>query len=94
MTKAAAPLRVNARFDGPYRKKLELASRRLGLNVTDTLKAGLDKLVESLDAEARMRPFEALKKAGFIGCAAGPADLSANYKKYLSGSLVRKHGAR
>lgn len=85
MSRSAAPLRVNVRFDGPSRKKLELASRRLGLNVTDTLKAGLDKLVESLDAEARMRPFEALKKTGFIGCASGPADLSAHYKKYLSG---------
>lgn len=94
MTRSAAPLRVNARFDGLYRKKLELASRRLGLNVTDTLKAGLDKLVESLDGEARMRPFEALKKAGFIGCTRGPSDLSANYKKHLSESLERKHGAR
>jgi hypothetical protein len=94
MTRSIAPLRVNARFDGPYRRKLEMASRRLGLNVTDTLKAGLDKLVESLDAEARMRPFEALKKAGFIGCARGASDLSVNYKRYLSGSLERKHGAR
>jgi len=94
MTRAAAPLRVNARFDAPYRRKLELASRRLGLNVTDTLKAGLDKLVESLDAEAGVRPFEALRKAGFIGCAPGPADLSGSYKKYLSRSLARKHGAR
>jgi hypothetical protein len=94
MKRSSAPLRVNARFDAPYRRKLELASRRLGLNVTDTLKAGLDKLVESLDAEARMRPLEALQKAGFIGCARGPSDLSATYKKYLSGSLERKHGAR
>lgn len=94
MTKSTAPLRVNARFEAPYREKLEFASRRLGLNVTATLKAGLDKLVESLHAEARLRPYDALQKTGFIGCAQGPADLSANYKKYLSASLSRKHGAR
>ena len=62
--------------------------------MTDTRKAGLDKLVGSLDAGARMRPFDALKKAGFIGCAPGPTDLSANYKKDLAASLARKHRVR
>ncbi len=94
MTKNAAPLRVNARFDPAYRHKLVLAGRRLGLNVTDTLKAGLDRLVESLDARPAMRPYDAFRKAGFIGCIGGPGNLSVNYKKHLAASVARKYGAR
>ena len=94
MTKNTPALRVNARFDPAYRRKLVLASRRLGLNVTDTLKAGLDRLIESLDARPAMRPYDAFRKAGFIGCIGGPGDLSVNYKKLMSESIARKYGSR
>lgn len=94
MTKHAAVQRVNARFDPAYRRKLALASRRLGLNVTDTLKAGLDRLAESLAAKPAMRPYDAFEKAGFIGCLGGPGDLSVSYKRLLGASVARKYGAR
>lgn len=94
MTKNTTSLRVNARFDAEYRRKLALVGRRLGLNVSDTLKAGIDKLAESLERKPKIRPYEAFRKAGFIGSVSGPGDGSVNYRRYLAEAIVRRHGHR
>ena len=78
--------RINARLDPELARKLEYLRQRTGRSTTGVVKASIEAYYERLAGAER--PFERLQD--LIGCARGPSDLSATYKRVLSDSLARK----
>ncbi|HVZ72441.1 MAG TPA: ribbon-helix-helix protein, CopG family [Polyangia bacterium] len=81
--------RINARLDPDLARKVEAIRKKTGRSTTEIVKASLESYYVAVAKAAR--PAELL--ADFIGCAAGPADLSRTYKAELTKSLGKKHGA-
>ena len=84
-------MRINARLDDDYAKKLEYLKKQNQLSTTEIVKQAIDLLY----LKSKARPHEKIKallESDFIGCSEGPEDLSTNYKQYLSESLAEKHG--
>ncbi len=79
--------RINARIDDDLARKIAAVRRRTGQGVSDLVKEGLTRLC---DAELEKTALDRLRDAGFVGCADGPRNLSANYKKTLTRTLPRK----
>jgi len=81
--------RINARLDDELVRKVELVRKRTRRSVSQIVK---ESLVRYCDQELDQGgdALSILKSAGFLGCADGPADLSAGYKAELSRSLRRK----
>jgi hypothetical protein len=79
--------RINARLEPSLARRVDAVGRRSGKTVSEIVKASLDQYCEAALRESPA-PFEALRD--FIGCAAGPGDLSRTYKHELRRSIERK----
>lgn len=86
-------MRINARLDSELSPKIRFLTKTTGLTVTEIVKKALTVFYEQIRGE-RTEPLLALRKAGFIGCASGPQDLSRHYKKALLQTWIQKHGHR
>lgn len=77
--------RINARLSAQSARKLTQIIERTGSNMSQVI----EKAIEVYFTEAVQREeggWRALETVGFIGCAEGPRDSSANYKRYLTES--------
>jgi hypothetical protein len=85
----AKSARVNARLSASSARKLAYLQKARGLSATEVIQRAIDRYHEAATDE-RASPAEILARAGFIGCADGPVDLSSGYKSDLSTSLQKK----
>ena len=89
MIRSPATQRINARLDEALARKVDLLRRRTGRTVSQIVQESLARYCdETLGREDD--PLSVLKRAGFVGCADGPADLSKTYKHKLAQSLQSK----
>lgn len=86
-------IRVNARLTGEDARHFLELQRDGNVAASDLLR---DALREYYAAHSKHRPnaFALMKASGFIGGGEAPADLSTNYKTYLTDSLTAKYPAR
>lgn len=87
-------LRINARLDEQTMQDLQFLRDTLGLkSITDVLKYSLQQVAQDFREKARARRQRQLwLDSGLIGSVNHtPADLSANYKQYLTESLDEKY---
>jgi predicted transcriptional regulator len=82
--------RINARLDDELARKLAELCRTSGQSTSAILKAALEAYIASAQARSGAQPGLLLQRAGFIGCARGPAGLSQSYKEALGKSLRDK----
>ncbi|MBN8610524.1 MAG: hypothetical protein J0L92_08070 [Deltaproteobacteria bacterium] len=75
--------RINARLDASLARKLDDIRRRTGQTTTAVLVTAIEQYHQRLDQDGRSRAQELFAETGFVGCAAGPRDLAAEYKSYL-----------
>jgi hypothetical protein len=73
--------------------KLDYLQRSTGLTVQEILQQGIARLYEEARS-ATQDSLRVLQESSFIGCGAGPEDLSESYKAYLAESLATKHDPR
>jgi hypothetical protein len=86
---ATKSARVNARLPASSARKLAYLQKARGLSATEVIQQAIDRYHEATTDE-RESPAEILSRAGFVGCADGPVDLSSRYKAGLSTSLQKK----
>lgn len=87
--------RINARLDPQSAADLELIRRELGASsLTEALKYSLHEVAGRLRDEAAPpdRVMRTFLSSDYIGCAAGPENLSENYKDVLESGSRAKHG--
>jgi hypothetical protein len=89
----AAVYRVNARLDDIQAGKLAYLAETTGLSTSDVMREAVDRFYMQVKQEkGSKRPIlESLIGKARDGL---PADLSSNYKQYLTESLMKKHGYR
>ena len=89
----AAVYRVNARLDDIQAGKLAYLAETTGLSTSDVMREAVDRFYLQVKQEkGSKRPIlESLIGKAKDGL---PADLSTNYKHYLTESLMKKHGYR
>jgi len=87
-------MRVNARLDSDRATKLNYIRQRTNQGTSEIMKAAIDFYYEKLRQETPVKPLQLLRESGLVGCAEGDADLSVNYKQYLTESLNEKYGHR
>jgi hypothetical protein len=80
--------RLNARIDPSLARKVATLRRATKQTTTEVVRTALERYFEAITREAS--PYERLSESGFVGCADGPADLSATYKDQLARSLTTK----
>lgn len=81
-------VKINARLDDELARRVEQVRRRTRKRLTQIV---TESLTRYCDAElTEQSPLDALVRAGFVGVAEGPADLSTRYKEELRASLARK----
>jgi hypothetical protein len=85
--------RINARIDDTLMEQLDEIRQLTGQTLTELLEAALAAYCDKAPKDARTA-VEAFERAGFIGIAKGPRNLSRDYRKELTRSLERKHGHR
>jgi len=81
--------RINARLDKALARKVSLVRKRTRRSLSLIVKESLTRYCDAELGDGG-EPLAILKSVGFIGCADGPEDLSAGYKKDLARSLGRK----
>ena len=86
---AAKTTRINARLSIESARKVAYLERREGASTTEVVREAIDRFYAAVVDESES-PALLLARAGFIGCADGPADLSRDYKAELSRSLRKK----
>jgi hypothetical protein len=85
-------MRITARIDEEYEKKIKTIQQVTHLNTTEIIKQDLDLLYDKTEKikltskEKNQRLLEML-----AGTAEGPEDLSENYKEYLYQGWKEKH---
>jgi len=84
---APADVRINARLTGADAARFQELLDGSGVSASELLRAALREYHRA-HARARRKPLDLL--AGYIGAGAGPQDLSANYKSYLTEALENK----
>ncbi len=78
--------RINARISPELAEKVEFLRKRTGGSVMDVVVASIERYFEQVaSAEQSGGLFE-----GFVGCARGPANLSADYKQMLTEPIRKK----
>ena len=87
-------MRVNARLDSDRAMKLNYIRQRTNQGTSEIMKSAIDFYYEKLRQKTPVKPLQLLRESGLIGCAEGDADLSVNYKEYLTDSLNEKYGHR
>jgi hypothetical protein len=79
--------RINARISAELARKVQYLRGRTGKSATQVVAASIE---EYFDRVAHQQgPAQLLGE--FVGCAAGPRNLSSNYKRSIASSLRRKH---
>jgi predicted DNA-binding protein len=81
--------RINARIDSELERKLSYLRERTKQSTTDVVREAIERYHAAI-GETAATPAEILERAGFIGCFAGPRDLSVRYKDELDLSLAKK----
>jgi Ribbon-helix-helix protein, copG family len=82
-------MRINARLEPPLAKKLTYLKAKRGETTSAILKEALE-LFYAREAESSTSPLELLERAGFVGSAPGPSNLSTTYKRAFTKSLGSK----
>jgi hypothetical protein len=82
-------MRVNARLEPPLAKKLAYLKAKHGETTSAVLKRAIELCYEQ-EARRTASPLSLLERAGFVGCAPGPAGLSVSYKRELGKALGKK----
>jgi hypothetical protein len=90
---ATSDIRINARLTGEDARHFLELQRDGNVAASDLLR---DALREYYAAHSKHRPsaLALMNASGFIGGGDAPADLSTNYKTYLTDSLTEKYPAR
>ena len=83
-------MRVNARLDKQSESDLKFLQQVTHTTSTDIIKMALRFYASHIHQEAQQQK-EALLKSAFIGCFAGPSDLSSHYKAYVREALDAKY---
>ncbi|MFH2006553.1 MAG: ribbon-helix-helix domain-containing protein [bacterium] len=91
MTSSSSPKqkRINARIDAALAAKIELLRSRTGKTSTEVVRAAIERYYEAL-MDPAADPMRLLEASGFVGCAEGDEELSADYKAALAQSLEAK----
>ena len=83
-------MRINARLDDSYEKKLLAIQHATALSTSEIIKQALDLLYEKTTLTGRQKNQKLIEM--LAGTAEGPEDLSENYKEYLYQGWKEKHG--
>ena len=83
-------MRINARLDDSYEKKLLAIQQATALSTSEIVKQALDLLYEKTTLTGRQKNQKLIEM--LAGTAEGPEDLSVNYKVYLYQGCKEKHG--
>jgi hypothetical protein len=83
-------MRINARLDDSYEKKLLAIQQATALSTSEIVKQALDLLYEKTTLTGRQKNQKLIEM--LAGTAEGPEDLSVNYKEYLYQGWKEKHG--
>jgi len=86
-------MRINARLDPDFERKLAYIQQQTHQGITDIVKSAIDLYYQKLQA-TQQHPLSMLTQTGFIGCGRADSDLSVNYKSILKERLKAKHGYR
>jgi hypothetical protein len=91
MTGSSSPKqkRINARIDMALAAKIELLQSRTGMTSTEIVRVAIERYYEAL-VDPVDDPKQLLEASGFVGCADGDEDLSAEYKAATTQSLEAK----
>ena len=81
--------RLNARIDDELARKLATLRRQLRISTTEIIRRSIEHYYK-LAFTSETPPGDIVAASGLIGCASGPADLSARYKEELTRSLSSK----
>jgi predicted DNA-binding protein len=81
--------RINARLPAEVARKVAYLESRTKMSTTEVVLESIERYYAAM-TEGDGTAADALAKAGFIGCAKGPADLSRSYKTELTRSLAKK----
>jgi uncharacterized protein YciW len=84
---APADIRVNARLTGADAARFQELLDGSGVSASELLRAALRQYHRER-VRGKRKPLDLL--AGYIGAGAGPQDLSAHYKAYLTETLEHK----
>ena len=85
-------MRITARIDDSYEKKIKAIQQATHLNTTDIIKQAIDLLYEKTELSAKEKNRKLLDKLAGIGH--GPADGSVNYKQYVADYIDEKFNHR
>lgn len=81
--------RLNARLDDELAKKVDFLRRRTGSTTTAVIRRSIERYYDE-ERGTDEAGADALFATGFVGCAAGEAELSLRYKKALHEALGKK----
>jgi predicted DNA-binding protein len=81
--------RINARLPPEVAQKVAYLERRMNMSTTEVVRESIERYYAAL-TEENGASAQALERAGFIGCASGPTDLSISYKAELGRSIGKK----
>jgi len=82
-------MRITARIDDSYERKIKAIQEATHLNTTDIIKQAIDLLYEKTEISAKEKNQKLLQMLSGIG--EGPDDLSENYKQYLHQGWKEKY---
>jgi predicted DNA-binding protein len=88
MTSAKAR-RINARLPPEVARKVAYLEKRTNKSTTEVVVESIEHYYAAMSEDGGTTA-QTLAQAGFIGCAAGPADLSSSYKNQLAPSIGTK----
>lgn len=83
-------MRINARFDPSYAKRLEYLTRATNSSVSDVMKASVMFYYESVRGQQAPQLRHLAPWIGKAG--SGRTDVASNYKDLLSDTFGGKHG--
>ncbi len=86
-------VRVNARLSPQQRQQVEEICAATGLSVSEAMRAAISAYHQRVVKPAR-NAGEALREAGFIGCADDATTAHATIRDELTAYLSKKHGYR
>jgi hypothetical protein len=86
-------IRINARLTGDDARHFLELQRDGNIAASDLLRDALREYYAA-HSKRRQSAFALMNASGFIGGGEGAADLSTNYKAYLTDSLTEKYPAR
>lgn len=88
-------MRINARLDEAYSKKLEYIMHKTGVNKSEVIKQAIEIYYNQLTKQQlQANPMDIFRQNGFIGCAEAEENLSATCKRAFSNGLESKNDHR